>query len=110
MKINDRGSIKWTAMMLPEHKERLADLFQEQSKVLRPILDEQKKQEINDRIIEAIEHDIEIEFCLYEDGKIQRVSGIITSYSLIHREIQLANNHGETYKFSTKSVIDAWIV
>lgn len=41
MDIKDRGTIKWTAMMLPEHVELLKQLEHEQQKVKKPELDEQ---------------------------------------------------------------------
>ncbi|MDE1442222.1 YolD-like family protein, partial [Bacillus licheniformis] len=37
--LKDRGSIKWTAMMLPEHVVLLRELESIQNKVKRPVLD-----------------------------------------------------------------------
>ena len=37
--LKDRGSIKWTAMMLPEHVGLLRELESRQNKVKRPVLD-----------------------------------------------------------------------
>ncbi|WP_186318725.1 YolD-like family protein, partial [Bacillus licheniformis] len=37
--LKDRGSIKWTAMMLPEHVSLLRELESRQNKVKRPVLD-----------------------------------------------------------------------
>ena len=47
MNYRDRGSIKWSSLMLPEHKERLSAWYKEQEYVTKPELDEQKWEEIN---------------------------------------------------------------
>ena len=46
--LKDRGSIKWTAMMLPEHVGLLRKLESGQDKVKRPVLD---MSQIEDRAI-----------------------------------------------------------
>ncbi|WP_424475396.1 YolD-like family protein [Oceanobacillus kimchii] len=45
MNINDRGKIKWTAMMMPEHLELLNQLKEKQIRKQKPILDEQQLEE-----------------------------------------------------------------
>ncbi|HEY4601282.1 MAG TPA: YolD-like family protein [Cerasibacillus sp.] len=40
--IKDRGTKKWTSIMLPEHVKALRELNKELDKVQKPILDEQK--------------------------------------------------------------------
>lgn len=45
--IHDRGNIKWTAIMLPEHVQMLDEIFNGPEKKKKPILDEQEIQEIN---------------------------------------------------------------
>ncbi|WP_419893407.1 YolD-like family protein [Oceanobacillus kimchii] len=42
MSVNDRGTIKWTAMMLPEHAELLNQLKEKKNRKQKPILDEQQ--------------------------------------------------------------------
>lgn len=39
--IKDRGTKKWTSIMLPEHVKALRELNAELNKVEKPILDEQ---------------------------------------------------------------------
>ncbi|MCA0971067.1 YolD-like family protein [Halobacillus litoralis] len=43
----DRGSIKWTSLMLPEHVEMIRNLWKEDERVEKGILDEQKAVEID---------------------------------------------------------------
>ncbi|ASF38202.1 YolD-like family protein [Halobacillus halophilus] len=43
----DRGTIKWTSLMLPEHVEALQLLWKEDEQVEKAILDEQQLEEID---------------------------------------------------------------
>ncbi|GGF15217.1 hypothetical protein GCM10010954_12290 [Halobacillus andaensis] len=36
---SDRGKIKWTSLMLPEHVEMVKETYKEQNKVEKPLLD-----------------------------------------------------------------------
>ncbi|GAB4073714.1 hypothetical protein GCM10028778_12170 [Barrientosiimonas marina] len=64
--INDRGTKKWTAMMMPEHEEMLRQLWQEQEYKEKPILDEQKQMEIDTKLQLAINDDLMIEAEYYD--------------------------------------------
>lgn len=48
--LNDRGNIKWNAMMLPEHVKELRNYFSNDNKINKPVLDEQKLEEFNQTI------------------------------------------------------------
>lgn len=52
--IKDRGTIKWTAMMLPEHVQHLKELVIDERRVEKPILDEQMVEEFELIICEAM--------------------------------------------------------
>ncbi|MGP4061525.1 YolD-like family protein [Halobacillus sp. H74] len=42
----DRGTIKWTSLMLPEHVEMIKKVWKEDERIEKPILDEQQLEEI----------------------------------------------------------------
>ncbi|SES79135.1 YolD-like protein [Oceanobacillus limi] len=75
--VNDRGSIKWTSLMLPEHVELLRGIHESNKKVTKPILDEQEIEHINQQLIHADEQGSTIEVSVYEDGIIQKYSGSV---------------------------------
>ncbi|WP_368900887.1 YolD-like family protein [Oceanobacillus oncorhynchi] len=52
-KINDRGNMKWTAMMLPEHVEMLNELNKQQEYKDKPIVDDQQVELIAFKLMEA---------------------------------------------------------
>lgn len=55
--VNNRGTIKWTTMMLPEHAQKLKELRKYQEKKQKPILDDEEINEINLKLQSAIHHD-----------------------------------------------------
>lgn len=75
--IQDRGSIKWTAMMLPEHVKLLREYNESLDKVEKPVLDEQKYEEFNEVICEAMEENITLQFTYYQKGEIKKLVGNI---------------------------------
>ncbi|MFD1038927.1 YolD-like family protein [Virgibacillus byunsanensis] len=61
MSVNDRGTIKWTSMMLPEHVNLLREMWEEKSQKDKPILEEDIKEEINTQLQLAIHDNLTIE-------------------------------------------------
>ncbi|RAK15460.1 YolD-like protein [Anoxybacillus vitaminiphilus] len=53
--MRDRGNIKWTGFLIPEHREMLKHLYEvNQHMVEKPLLDEQKFDELNEVIHKAM--------------------------------------------------------
>jgi hypothetical protein len=73
--IKDRGIIKWTAMMLPEHVQSLKNLLVDEEKIQKPILDEQEIEEIETIILGAMECNQPLIFQIYDNGFITYLSG-----------------------------------
>jgi len=58
MKVNDRGTMKWTSLMLPEHIEALNRMWEEQTYKEMPILDEHQIMENNVLLQRVLEYDL----------------------------------------------------
>lgn len=82
MTINDRGTIKWTSIMLPEHVKMLDKIFNEPEK--KPVLDEQEIQEINMKLYQAIHHDLPVEIQYYADYDYKTVQGRLKKIDTEH--------------------------
>jgi putative heme degradation protein len=106
MNVNDRGHKKWTSLMLPEHKERLTELAQEQGKIQRPMIDEQKQEDMNYLLNQATQHQLEIELHTYNDGEIKITAGKIKKYSPIERRLTLIDEAGNQHTYFMPSIID----
>ncbi|MDW0115500.1 YolD-like family protein [Sporosarcina thermotolerans] len=107
--IRDRGRIKWTAMMLPEHVEQLRDWQKEDQHQLRQQPDEQQMEEWNYQIQEAIERNLQLTVHYWQDQRIMIVSGIIGKIDIQGGMFQLNSQAGRTYTIpfvNLKSISD----
>ncbi|GGB27006.1 hypothetical protein GCM10011409_00360 [Lentibacillus populi] len=66
--VNDRGTIKWTSIMMPEHIKLLNDMWEELERKEKPILDDQQKLEIGYKLQCAIKDDLTVEVKYFNDG------------------------------------------
>lgn len=96
MNVNDRGTKKWTAMMMPEHIKMINDLWAEDDKKEKPILDEQQKVEIDMKLQLAIKDDltVEVEYytdyaCHTEKGKLLLVDSLNRRLHFDDKEIEI---------------------
>ena len=81
--MRDRGHIKWTSMMLPEHKKRLSDLYKQQFHRSKPDLDEQKIEELNDIIYLALNDERPFKVTFHQDHTYHSVTGTKLCESLM---------------------------
>lgn len=76
-KMRDRGNIKWTAMMLPEHTTQLREDKANYNKVDRPQLDEYDLQTLQEEIERAIVSKAETRTTTWKDGEFSHIQGVI---------------------------------
>lgn len=101
----DRGTIKWTAMMLPEHVKLLREWQQEDRFVEKPQLDEAQVEQLNTNLQRAYSEHRPIELKVWEETSIYVVSGIIKKINTNGQFIQLESGK----KFSFDMLCDASI-
>ncbi|QFF98907.1 YolD-like family protein [Psychrobacillus glaciei] len=68
LKVRDRGSKKWVAMMLPEHLKLVREYIDEQKKTPRPELNEWDLDIIQENIQIAMKRNVEVEIKTWKDG------------------------------------------
>lgn len=94
----DRGTIKWNAMMLPEHVKYLREWQAEDNVDQRPEIDEWTLQEFAELLQQAYEHQLFVVLTVWAQPKIIKVSGYIKQYNsaklsfLINEETILCEN------------------
>ncbi|MEN2464890.1 YolD-like family protein [Ornithinibacillus sp. FSL M8-0202] len=93
--MNDRGSIKWTSLMLPEHVELLKTIWSEDNRIQRPLLDEQELELINNQIIEAYQDNQLITLTYYQNGKMVAISGTIQKVDQLKQKVLLKDLNEE---------------
>lgn len=87
----DRGNIKWTAMMLPEHVAMLREWKKKDDCIKKPELDEWTLQELAERLQIAYERHLTIELEVWKEREKYKVHGTIEK--LNHEELFLEDGH-----------------
>lgn len=105
MKVQDRGTMKWVSLMLPEHVELLKEVFTEQKE--KPILDEQKMDEIDRTLKYALKNRVNIEMTYYNDGDYLTLNGRLAEIDQWRGYIVLRNEDG--FNISLTNIIDVVI-
>lgn len=88
--ISDRGTKKWTSLMLTEHVEELEKLWREFDQKEKPVLDEQAWLEIERTIQEAYELKKELQLKIYKDGQFIYEKGQISRINPMDRTLKIA--------------------
>jgi hypothetical protein len=104
--IRDRGTIKWTAMMLPEHVKMLREHQSDQDYGRKPELDEQKHEELNETICAAMEENKILEFTYYERGKTAQLYGHVHYVDEIKRELRVVDKAGKMHLLKVADIMD----
>jgi len=104
--IRDRGSIKWTAMMLPEHVKLLREWAEEDSYQQKPELDEQQMEEMNQLLCHALEVNQELVITYYHQKRHQLLIGTIHHYSEHNQKLHIMDKFGEPHYLTINQVID----
>ncbi|WP_134163559.1 YolD-like family protein [Evansella clarkii] len=96
-KNKDRGTIKWTAMMLPEHVAMLRDWHHEQRKVPKPALEEQQYEEFSYTIAEAMEYNNELTITYWKNGFYEEYTGQVHYADPVTKRLHMKKNEDIEY-------------
>ena len=92
--IRDRGNIKWTAMMLPEHVKELRKWMDQDNYTERPELNEWDLQLIQEELELAYKKKCETLVKTWVDGRIIHHQGIVEAIDLLKMCIGLEDPFG----------------
>jgi len=106
MEVNDRGTKKWSSIMLPEHVEALKKVFAEQDYKEKPILDDQQKVEIDLKLQLALSDDLTVEVKYFADHDFHLVKGKLRTIDALNKRLRF--NDGTEVKL--EDVIDVTIL
>jgi hypothetical protein len=81
-KLEKNGLWESSRMMLPEHKERIIELNNRPERRAKPVLDPQRREEINERLSAACQTGEEIRLLLWEPEGDRTVNGAIVKLDL----------------------------
>ncbi len=103
--IRDRGTIKWTAMMLPEHVQSLKDVLVDEQRIKQPILDEQEIEEIEIIICEAMEYNTPVTFKVFNNGFVESITGTTHYINQLKSQIIFQDLDGYFHHIPFKNII-----
>ncbi|MGG4409276.1 YolD-like family protein [Niallia taxi] len=104
--IKDRGNIKWTAIMLPEHVAAVKQEIINLEKVNQPILDEDRLTEIEMLIHEAMEYNLQLEFKSFKEGYIESIIGQTQCIDYIKKEFRIKDKDDLIHNLPFQKIVD----
>ncbi|WP_147533866.1 YolD-like family protein [Bacillus marasmi] len=104
--IRDRGRIKWTSMMLPEHVKMLRDWVKEDSFEYRKQLDEQQLEQMNDTISSAMEFDQLVTITHYHSHQYELVIGKIHYWDGLGQRLHIVDRFEEIHQIKLNDIYD----
>ncbi|MDM5339676.1 YolD-like family protein [Fictibacillus enclensis] len=107
--LKDRGGIKWTSLMLPEHVKALREFDWDITKIERPVLDEQQLEEMNETICAAMEFNNSIKIEYYKSGRIETINGHIHYINVHNNQVRLVTKSGEISRINFEDITEVTI-
>lgn len=104
--IRDRGRIKWTSMMLPEHVKLLRDWVKEDGWEEKKEMDEQQLERMNDTLSEAMESDQFVAITHYRNRNYEIVIGKIHYWDETAGKLHIVDQFEEVHRISVTSIAD----
>ncbi|SDD50655.1 YolD-like protein [Terribacillus halophilus] len=87
--VNDRGKIKWTSLMLPEHVEMLQHMGREIGKAKPPIMDEQQLEELEQKVRDIEVGKTKVRMLYRKGQQVENAFGIVTGLMQSERYLLL---------------------
>lgn len=106
MMIRDRGRIKWTAMMLPEHVKLLRDWVKEDSYEQKKELDEQELERINDIAAEAMELNENVMITHFYQQNYEIVAGKIHYWDGLAQTFHVVDKFDAVHRIPLQNIAD----
>ncbi|MFV8830522.1 YolD-like family protein [Alkalihalobacterium sp. APHAB7] len=105
MTLKDRGNIKWTALMLPEHVGMLRQWAADLDKVPRPELDEQEWQEFEITIRDAMSENNALTIKYWENGYYKTLVGRVHYVDMNGKQFRIVDEFDERYYVAFADII-----
>lgn len=105
--LNDRGSIKWVSLMLPEHVKALRQWKEEvQNDWQAPVIDENKFEEMNRLITQATETNSPLIFTIQNHNHPTKMNGRIQWIDEVNKRLKIEVNSQTTTYIQLSNIID----
>ncbi|ODV48091.1 hypothetical protein BCM26_03850 [Bacillus subtilis] len=103
--LRDRGTIKYTSIMLPEHLTQLKQDLIDVSKIEKPSLDDQQIEEMDLLISEALEFNKELNFKVFNNGFVENVTGRVHYINFEQQKLHVKDQNDNTVYINMNNII-----
>ncbi|MBL4978734.1 YolD-like family protein [Bacillus halotolerans] len=103
--LRDRGTIKYTSIMLPEHLTQLKQDLIDVSKIEKPSLDDQQIEEMDIFVSEALEFNKELKFKLFNNGFVENVTGRVHYINFEQQKLHVKDQNDNTVYINMNNII-----
>ncbi|TCP24503.1 YolD-like protein [Scopulibacillus darangshiensis] len=107
--VKDRGTIKWTSLMLPEHMTALRQWKADYKKIEKPILDEQEYEEIDRVLCDAMGEALPVIVDYYKNGFIEQLVGFAQRYDQLNKVLYVQNKNRDLVKLKFELITNVGI-
>ncbi|WP_445487307.1 YolD-like family protein [Niallia sp. 03133] len=104
--IRDRGTKKWTAMMLPEHVAAVKEALANEKKIKKPILDESQIQEMEILLLEGMEYNLILQYDIYKNGAIKNIFGRTVYIDYIKNELRIQDKNDNIHYVPFRTLVN----
>lgn len=104
--IRDRGKMKWTSMMLPEHVKLLRDWAKEDEYEKVREIDEQYLEVMNETISGAMEFGNSLMITHYHHRRHELVIGHIHTFDEVNAKLHIVDRFGEVHRIPLSAIVD----
>ncbi|MBD5796943.1 YolD-like family protein [Bacillus pseudomycoides] len=103
----DRGMMRWMPFSaIKEQSEGLNELYEKQSHIPMPILDEQQLDTINDTVCEAMATNNQVNILYHKQNKFYRISGYIHYYDMSCNELRIMGENERIKYIKSMCIVD----
>lgn len=102
--MKDRGSIKWTSIMLPEHVNLLKEMWARDEWLEKPMLDEQLVMEINLKLQLALHNELTVEVEYFKNHGYHKVRDKLLAVDPLNNYLRL-----EGMELPLDAIVGVWI-
>ncbi|MDY7989901.1 YolD-like family protein [Paenibacillus polymyxa] len=92
-------------MMLPEHRERILNHYREERQQVKPVLDDQEVQQIEQVLVISYNKRKDITLKLFDPFEEIIISGVVTSLNTARREVKLTQGMDNFQWIMLKKII-----
>lgn len=93
--IHERGTMKWTSLMMPEHIAMLQKSMAKQYDVPQPVLSEDQRNDIERTLQEASEYKSQVTVTYWGNNRMHTLVGVIERINPNMRRIELRDKEGD---------------